>query len=405
MAARRFAMEVVRRLQDAGYQALWAGGCVRDQALGRTPKDYDVATSALPDEVRSVFGKNRTLPIGAAFGVITVLGPKNAGVIEVATFRKDGDYSDGRRPDHVEFTDDREDALRRDFTINGMFFDPIAETVIDYVGGKDDLKARRICAIGNPHERISEDKLRMLRGVRFASTLGFELEPETMKAIQKHACQIDSVSGERIGHELRRMLGGPHPDTAARLLRQSGLLAEILTDGKSLYANESAWEQTMAAIERLKRNSQGCFESVAVVLLETIFENHGIEAVSNRWKLSNDERKAMGWICKHWQTLNRADELKWSEVQPLLLNPSIRLGLAVATSKTTETSKGIDLCHRRLDWPVEKLNPRPLLDGSDLIAMGIKPGPRFKLILDAIRTGQLDGEIETIDQAMEMARR
>ena len=182
MNSREFAILVVQQLTNAGYQALWAGGCVRDQLMGIPPKDYDVATNATPDQIREVFGKRRTLPIGAAFGVITVLGPKQADPIEVATFRRDTGYSDGRRPDGVEFTDAKEDALRRDFTINGMFYDPLKEQVVDYVGGKDDLKAKRIRAIGVPQERIEEDKLRMLRGVRFAAKFGFEIESDTLAA-------------------------------------------------------------------------------------------------------------------------------------------------------------------------------------------------------------------------------
>ena len=198
---RQFAREITAKLQEAGYQALWAGGCVRDQMLGKEPKDYDVATSARPEQVRELFGHKRTLPIGASFGVITVLGPKSAGQIEVATFRRDADYSDGRRPDAVEFTDAREDALRRDFTINGMFYDPVHDRVEDYVGGVEDLKKKVIRAIGNPHERIYEDKLRMLRAVRFSSTYGFEIDPATLDAIRQHAHEIKIVSGERIGAE------------------------------------------------------------------------------------------------------------------------------------------------------------------------------------------------------------
>lgn len=167
---RQFAVEVVERLRTAGYEALWAGGCVRDQLLQRTPKDYDVATSAHPDQIRDVFGRRRTLPIGAAFGVITVLGPKSAGQIEVATFRQDATYSDGRHPDSVTFSTAEEDARRRDFTINGLFYDPLNEQVIDFVGGQQDIDRRVVRAIGDPYERIAEDKLRMLRAVRFSAT-------------------------------------------------------------------------------------------------------------------------------------------------------------------------------------------------------------------------------------------
>jgi tRNA nucleotidyltransferase/poly(A) polymerase len=186
---RRFAVEVVRKLRNAGFEAFWAGGCVRDKLLGRTPKDYDVATNATPPQIRELFGRRRTLAIGAAFGVITVIGPKSAGMIEVATFREDAAYSDGRHPDHVTFSSAREDAARRDFTINGLFYDPLDDRVIDFVGGQEDLALRRIRAIGNPRERIAEDKLRLLRAVRFSATFDFALEEGTRAAIREMADQ------------------------------------------------------------------------------------------------------------------------------------------------------------------------------------------------------------------------
>ena len=176
---RRFALEVVRRLRAAGFEAYWAGGCVRDELLHRPPKDYDVATDARPEQIRELFGPKKTLAIGAAFGVITVRGPKKAGMVEVATFRQDAAYSDGRHPDHVTFSSAREDALRRDFTINGLFFDPLEGRVIDFVGGQEDLARRVIRAIGPPGQRFAEDKLRMLRAVRFSAAFGFPLEADT----------------------------------------------------------------------------------------------------------------------------------------------------------------------------------------------------------------------------------
>lgn len=400
MTPRLFAIEVVKTLHQASFQALWAGGCVRDQLIGRTPKDYDVATNATPDQVRDVFGKKRTLPIGASFGVITVLGPKSAGPIEVATFRRDGGYSDGRRPDSIEFTDAREDALRRDFTINGMFFDPLTDQIHDYVGGQDDLAARQIRAIGNPHERIDEDKLRMLRGVRFASTFGFELETETMAAIQSHAHEINVVSGERIGAEMRRMLGGSNRAVAARLLRQSGLLAEIIPDGKSLLVDDEHWKRTIAKLEQL----DGDFESAVAILCEPIIVQNGVKVVFDRWKLSNLERKSIDWITKNWRTLDRAEQSQWSQIQPLLLHVDANRALAVAASNAPQPSPGVEFCRARLQWPKENLDPKPLLDGSDLIGMGISPGPQFKEVMDAIRVAQLEGEIENAAAAIEMAR-
>ncbi|MEX0586183.1 MAG: CCA tRNA nucleotidyltransferase, partial [Pirellulales bacterium] len=207
---RDFALEIVRRLRDAGHEALWAGGCVRDQLLGLAPKDYDVATNATPDQIREVFGRRRTLPIGAAFGVITVLGPRSAGQIEVATFRTDATYSDGRHPDSVTFTNAEHDAQRRDFTINGLFFDPVANEVVDYIGGQQDLETRILRAIGDPRLRLREDKLRMLRAVRFAASFGFQIEPATLQAIQEMAPEVTTVSAERIGMEIRRMLTDSH---------------------------------------------------------------------------------------------------------------------------------------------------------------------------------------------------
>ena len=198
---REFALEIAKRLRTAGFESLWAGGCVRDELLGIPPKDYDIATSATPDQIRDLFGRRRTLPIGAAFGVVTVLGPRTAGQIEVATFRTDAAYSDGRHPDSVSFTTAEHDAQRRDFTINGLFYDPIAETVVDYVGGQNDLNLRTIRAIGDPRLRIGEDKLRMLRAIRFAAAFDFTIDPATFAAIQQMAGEILTVSAERIGME------------------------------------------------------------------------------------------------------------------------------------------------------------------------------------------------------------
>lgn len=401
MSSREFAFDVVKKLQQAGFQALWAGGCVRDQLAGRTPKDYDVATNATPEEVRVVFGKKRTLPIGASFGVITVLGPRNTEPIEVATFRRDGAYSDGRHPDSVEFTDAREDAMRRDFTINGMFFDPLTEQVLDYVGGQDDLAAKQIRAIGNPHERIEEDKLRMLRAIRFASMFEFALDPETLSAIQIHAPEIKVVSAERIGAEMRQILGSSKRAAAVTLLRESGLLAEIIPAGCSLYEDPDDWSQTITKLGRL----DGDFESAAAILLEPIIVQTGIAVMFERWKLSNSERKSIHWIIENWRKLDQADQLAWSQVQPLLIQADAKRALAVAASQADAPPPGVEVCHRRLAWPIDQLNPQPLLDGSDLIQLGIKSGPVFARILAAVRSAQLDGEIDSAEQALDIAKR
>jgi tRNA nucleotidyltransferase/poly(A) polymerase len=400
MTPREFAIDVVIKLQQAGFQALWAGGCVRDQLLGLIPKDYDVATNATPEQVRDTFGRKRTLPIGASFGVITVLGQKRSGPVEVATFRRDSGYSDGRHPDSVEFTDAQEDARRRDFTINGIFFDPVAEDVIDYVGGQADLAARVVRAIGCPEERIDEDKLRMLRGVRFASTFNFELDRETLTAIQKHAPEIRAVSGERIGAEMRRMLAGANRANAAELLRISGLMAEIISDCDLICDDSDEWERIVLNLQRL----EGDFESAAAILLQPILKQSGSDKIVERWKLSNSEQKSIDWIAKNWVALDQADQLPWSQVQPLLLHSDANRALAVAASQSREVSPGVEFCRNRLQWPKEKLDPEPLLDGSDLIGMGIDPGPLFKQILDAVRVAQLENKVTTMDAAKKMAQ-
>lgn len=400
MTPRAFSVEVVEKLQSADFEAFWAGGCVRDQILGIQPQDYDVATNATPDQIREIFGKNKTLAIGAAFGVITVLGPKTAGQVEVATFRKDGGYSDGRRPDSVEFTDAKEDALRRDFTINGMFFDPTTDQLIDYVNGKEDLNKRLIRAIGTPEDRIQEDKLRMLRAVRFAATYEFAIEPEAMHAIQSAAAEITVVSGERIGTEMRRMLTHSNRATAISLLRETQLIEKIIPNAASLFPNNKTWDDLLSQLRRLNGN----FESALAVLMEPIFTESVLNSVSSGWKLSNHEIKAVRWIHQNWKKLVDAEQRPWSVIQPLLTHRQSRSALAIAACQTEITSAGVQFCRDRLTWESERLNPPPLLDGSTLIRMGITPGPKFSLILSDVRSAQLDGEISTAEQAAERAQ-
>ncbi len=362
MNRRQFAFEVVQKLQRANYQALWVGGCVRDQLLGLDPKDYDVATDATPDEIRQLFGKRRTLPIGAAFGVITVLGPRGISPIEVATFRRDATYSDGRHPDAVEFTDAREDALRRDFTINGIFFDPVTEQVIDYVGGQADLKSKQIRAIGDPHQRIDEDKLRMLRGVRFAATFGFELESETLASIQEHAAEIKIVSEERIGAELVRMLSHPNCAVAAELLVKSKLWREVLPPQWPA----RAWtaERWRPRIEELKRLPNSEFPAATAVLLREAFEptqlRVRVRQLQAAWRITNQQAVSIGWIVSHWKTLVDAQHTPWSTIQPLLVHADARQAIDVAIAISGD-GDGCRFCRERLQWPSERLDPAPLL--------------------------------------------
>jgi poly(A) polymerase len=223
MTEREFATDVVRRLRAAGHTALWAGGCVRDQLLGIEPHDYDVATDATPEQVQVLF--RRTVAVGVSFGVVEVLGPRPHKV-QVATFRSDGSYSDGRHPDAVVFSTPEEDARRRDFTVNGMFFDPLDRKVIDYVGGQEDLRHGVLRAIGDPAQRFAEDKLRLLRAVRFATRFSLTLDPATAHAIRAMAGEITVVSAERVAEELRKLLTDPRRADGMRLMDEVGL-AEI----------------------------------------------------------------------------------------------------------------------------------------------------------------------------------
>ena len=223
---RDLAREIARRLQTAGFDTFWVGGCVRDTLLGRDPKDYDLATAARPEQIEGLFP--HTLPVGRRFGVILVL---EEGIqFEVSTFRADVDYQDGRRPSRVSFSDAKADACRRDFTVNGLFYDPVGERLLDWVGGQADLRRQLIRTIGDPNERFAEDHLRLLRAVRFAAQLGFEIESHTFRAVQRHAAKIRRVSAERVRDELVKLFRPPHAACGLDLLRQSGLLAQILPE-------------------------------------------------------------------------------------------------------------------------------------------------------------------------------
>ncbi len=395
---REFALDVVRQLRVAGYEALWAGGCVRDQLLGCAPKDYDVATSALPDQVREVFGQRRTIPIGAAFGVITVLGPKPAGQIEVATFRSDADYSDGRRPDGVHFTDAEHDASRRDFTINGLFYDPVEDRVIDYVGGQQDLENQLIRGIGDAAARISEDKLRMLRAVRFAAAFGFEIEGETRRAVERHASEITVVSGERIGAEMARMLTHESRSRAVRELREVGLLLPVFPELGGL--DDAALEERCEVLERLDSPSL----PLALAAAMPTGTRGGVAArVAKRLKYTGDDAKRVAWLLDGLGLMACADTAPWPVVQRMLIHPGAAELVALREAEIGGVDAATTFCREKLALPPETLNPPPLLSGADLIAAGFQPGPEFGTLLEKIRDEQLEGRLRTKQEALALA--
>ena len=403
---REFAVEVVRQLRDAGFEALWAGGCVRDQLLGKDPKDYDVATSARPEEVRKVFGHQRTLAIGASFGVISVVGNRQQGHIEIATFRQDAGYSDGRRPDSVTFSSAEEDAKRRDFTINGIFFDPLRDEVIDYVGGQQDLNNKTIRAIGNADDRIAEDKLRMLRGIRFAATYGFDLDPETFDAIRNHADWLSAVSRERIAAEVHRMFSHPQRGLAASYLVESGLYRTVF-DSSLL-----EFENLKESIELIGLLDSTNFATAMAAFLLPLWQHdlqdrkqvQALKTALHDWKYSNEETQAVVWLLKSYPFLLSASDQNWPQVQRKLVDDLgqelFNLAVACSVHHQNRYQESILYCHQKLELPAEQLNPAPLIDGEDLIQAGYSPGPMFKESLDRIRDLQLNGAIDSREEAL-----
>ncbi len=406
--ARRFAIEIVEQLREAGFEALWAGGCVRDLLMGNEPADYDVATSATPQQVRQLFGFRRTLPVGVSFGVVIVLGPtKSAGQIEVATFRTDSSYSDGRRPDAVTFSTPEEDASRRDFTINGMFYDPLAEHVIDYVGGQEDLQRQLIRAIGDPHARLAEDKLRMLRAIRFAARFGFEIEAATLSAIHAHAREVAVVSAERIADEVRKTLQTRKSSWALQTWHDTGVLRVIAP------ALEQAWAQIDERARRLIDAipvEDWLAKAAAMhwpLVEDTQSSPDAIAQLINAWKqklrLANEEADALTFALQAQESLARADELPWSQLQPWLTKSHTPTAAAILSARNVvdgSLQQAVDWVESRLRLPAEQLDPAPLIDGQDLQQQGLRPSPEFRTILQQARNKQLDGELQDRNAAL-----
>lgn len=408
MTEREFAEQIVVQLRGLGYQALWAGGCVRDLLMGNVAHDYDVATDARPQQIRQIFGHSRTLAVGAAFGVIIVLSPDRKMQVEVATFRTDADYSDGRHPDSVTFSTPEMDAQRRDFTINGLFYDPIEKRVIDYVGGQADLQLGVLRAIGDPNARINEDKLRMLRAIRFAARFGLEIESETYAAIQTHAHEVSKVSGERIAIEIRKTLETVRPSWAVSKWADSGVLEVLMPEVVG------QWDVQGESIEKMlaSAGSQGWLARFCCLIWPTVRGKIDcvvelMDSVKQRLRMSNDEVAAMSFALSSQDKLQMASQAAWSAIQPLMISSWIEpaidlLSLRVAIGESTENQ--VDWLRQALSLPSSKLNPPVLVTGQDLIANGLKPGPKFKDLLQQVRDMQLDGVLVEAQQAIEFIR-
>ena len=392
MAPREAAAQVAARLEAAGHVAYFAGGCVRDELLGLAPADYDVATSADPDAVRGVFPNARG--VGEHFGVMLVrLGGRT---VEVATFRGEGAYADGRRPQDVRFSDERTDALRRDFTINGLFLHPASGRLVDHVGGQADLAARVLRAIGDADARLEEDRLRLLRAVRFAARFDLRVDPATEAAVVRHAAELRGVSRERVGHEVRRMLSHPGRARAIGMIERMGLApATLLEEGSA---------RTTPRVEALPADA-----SVAATLSAWLLDRGGPlpwrERV-HRWTdamvLSNHERDAMS----HALEVREALLESWAERgvawrKRLAAGPGFVDGLALVSAEAEEVADRVrsDLEPLRASG----LAPTPLIDGHVLQSLGLHPGPAFRHILDAVYDAQLEGRIRDPADARRMA--
>lgn len=424
----KIARSIVSRLVDAGHIALFAGGCVRDQLLCRECHDIDIATSATPEQVQALFA--RTVTVGAQFGVVVVV--ERGMEFQVATFRADGIYIDGRRPKSVEFSTPERDAARRDFTVNGLFFDPLSEEIIDFVGGREDLDRGIIRAIGEPADRFREDKLRLLRAIRFAATLGFEIDSATWDALRTLAPEILTVSAERIRDEVVKIFTSPARVRGLDLLEASGLLREILPEVADLQGCEQPPEfhpegdvyiHTRIMLELLEANVSTPL--VLSVLFHDIgkpptfmvdetgrirFNGHehvGADMTRHlmeRLRFSNDEIEDTVAMVKNHMAFKDVQQMRVAKLKRFLARPTIDDELELHRVDCTSSHGMLDnlefLLQRREDFAHEPLIPTPLVTGNDLIAQGRKPGPAFKEILEGVQTLQLEGGLQNRQEAL-----
>jgi len=441
-----FSISILQVLRQHGFQAYLVGGCVRDLLLRREPADYDVATSATPAQVMEVFPE--TYAVGVQFGVVLVplpeqdisagqnISPK-AQAVEVATFRSDLGYSDGRRPDEVRFSNDpREDVERRDFTINGMLLDPLTDEVLDFVGGRKDLEAGIIRTIGEPAKRFAEDKLRMLRAVRFAARFDFEIEAETLAAIRRQAQEIQVVSRERVRDELTKMLTEGHARRAFLLLDESGLLREVLPEISTMkgvqqppefHPEGDVFVHTLLLLENLPRpcpptlawgallHDVGKPATFRVAPDRIRFDDHvdvGVkiaEEICERLRFSaRDTEQVLALVDNHMR-FGHATRMKESTLKKFIRLPGFDEHLALHRADSLASHGNLstyEFIQKKIaETPPEKIRPAPLVTGDDLIAAGHVPGPKFREILEAVEDAQLDGRLLERDAALEFVKR
>ena len=422
-------IKIIEKLRSAGHEAYWAGGCVRDILLGHEPNDYDIATSAKPEEIEKLL--KDTKPIGKEFGVILVIEGGHA--FEVATFRSDSGYSDGRRPDAVLFTDAKEDALRRDFTINGMFYDPIEDKILDYVGGQKDIEAQLIRFIGNPHQRILEDHLRILRAVRFKNQLGFQYHPATYKALKNHAALIENVAAERVQYELNRMIEGKNRAQAFEDLSEIGILKHIIPELENLrgvpqpkqYHQEGdVWDHSLRALKECDDDAPR--DVKWAILLHDIgkpdtfklkgrirYDGHVqrskeiVHDIFTRLKFPKKDRKEVEWLVEHHMMMVPLLEMPEGKARKWFLKENFLNLMQVFEAD----AKGIiptdmslyNSILKRYREVVKELpsRPKPFLTGKDVMRiLQISPGEKVGKVLEEAYEKQLSKEIKNRKEAL-----
>src|SRR5216117_1245317 len=427
------ARKVAARLREDSYMAYFAGGCVRDMVRGLAAKDYDIATDARPEVVQKLF--QRAYAVGAHFGVIIVL--ENGFQFEVATFRSDDEYIDGRHPSAVHFSSPEEDARRRDFTMNGMFYDPVAEKLIDFVGGRADIDAKLVRAIGDPAQRFAEDRLRMLRAVRFATVLDYQIDQNTWDALVANAPSINQISTERIREELVRIFLSPNRVRGWDLLDASGLMRAILPELEAMkgvlqpeqfHPEGDVFVHTRLMLQLLLEKVSVpllfavLFHDVAKPVTATVdntgrirFNDHDrigaqmTEAIMRRLRFSGTEIEATVEMVQQHMVFKDAPNMRVAKLKRFMARPTFDEELELHRVDCESSHRMLDnyefLRRKREEFANEPIIPPPLVRGNDLIALGLKPGPKFGQILEAVETRQLEGTLRTTEEALQWVRR
>ena len=431
MSARERATSIVRRLRQEGYEAYLAGGCVRDMLLKKPPQDYDITTNARPEDIRRVFPK--TIPVGEQFGVILVLVDDET--FEVASFRHDGPYLDGRRPSHVRYGSLEEDVFRRDFTINGMIYDPIEDRVIDLVEGQRDIERRSIRAIGNAPQRFEEDRLRMIRAVRFAASLNFEIDRSTFAAVKQLAATITQISWERIGEEVTRILTEGGARRGFELLDETGLLAVLLPEVAAMkgtpqspdyHPEGDVFAHTILLLSHLSEPTEtlayGCLlHDIAKPICvrqeagRITFYGHTdkgaemAEEILKRLKRPRAVSERVSYLVQNHLRHVQAPQMRLSTLKRFLREEGIEELLELARIDALSSNGDLQyyqFCKERLnELKEEEIRPAPLVRGDDLIALGFTPGPIFADILRQVEDAQLGGELSSREEALEWIQR